>query len=663
VAKDADADLRYYAIWAIGRIGPEAQEAGPMVGAALKDPSVDVRRKAAWALGRIQRKPEAALPLLTAVLSDADLDVREAAADALGTYGKDAVPVVRQGLKDPSPEQRRLAVRAIALIGPAAADAAPDLAPLLDSRDPLRDEAGTALARIGKAAVPVLNAALQDDDLPMIEQTVTALGSGFVLLRLRADPTAWQDPAERRRVALDAFSKMGEAAVDPVREALKDGHPAVRAKAAAVLGDLGFQDRAIVVALARCLRDSDSSVRIQSANALLKLAPEPRVVLTEVRLAAQDRDRDVRFAAMRYLSGLGSPALPLLLTALRDEDPAVQAAAVEALTQLTADNDLLSRVLVPLSSEEKNVSVRKNALKVLRRCGPSALPHFVAALKDREPAVREEAILILRDFKGDPKQLKAALLDALKDDDANIRAGALLTLVRFGNEALPHLRAAMGDGSPAVRRSAATGLSRFDVTVAPLLIAALKDDDKEVREAALRSLLDLRAEDKALLPLMAEALKDQDKTVRQGAAYVMKRFKEAGITYLLPLVDDPESDVQYAAVYAIDDIGGGAEKSFPVLEKVVRGTGPAKLRQMAMKAMLAVNQLDNFQDDPPKAVPALIALLEGPKAAKRWEAAMTLAAIGPGARSAVPALTQARKDGDPNLSKAAQHALEQIEKK
>ena len=55
--------------------------------------------------------------------------------------------------------------------------------------------------------------------------------------------------------------------------------------------------------------------------------------------------------------------------------------------------------------------------------------------------------------------------------------------------------------------------------------------------------------------------------------------------------------------------------------------------------------------------------LDDKNATIRWEAASTLAAIGPAAKDAVPALEKARKDPSPNVSQTAQFALECIRKK
>ena len=91
---------------------------------------------------------------------------------------------------------------------------------------------------------------------------------------------------------------------------------------------------------------------------------------------------------------------------------------------------------------------------------------------------------------------------------------------------------------------------------------------------------------------------------------------------------------------------------------------------------MAILSLKNFGRASAPAVPALIKALDtfpgrtpplqGPEryyADVRWVAADALGAIGPGAKAAVPALTQALKDASPDVREAAAAALKRIQAK
>ena len=102
----------------------------------------------------------------------------------------DAVPPLVEKLKDPSKEQRRLAVRAVGQIGPGAAETIPLLrAFLLDPESGRQDAAAGALASMGKPAIPVLVEAMKGDDGPMLRQVMTGLGSFWAMAAF------WHDPA------------------------------------------------------------------------------------------------------------------------------------------------------------------------------------------------------------------------------------------------------------------------------------------------------------------------------------------------------------------------------------------------------------------------------------------------------------------------------------
>ena len=304
---------------------------------------------------------------------------------------------------------------------------------------------------------------------------------------------------------------------------------------------------------------------------------------------------------------------------------------------------------------------------MLQRCDAAAVPHLIRALKDKEEAIRQAAVRSLQSVNAADEQLRGALLDALTDADPYVRAGALLALPRFGDAVTPQVEAGLKDSTPLVRRAAAAALGRLGVKAAPPLFEALKDSDDMVTEQAKQSLLALRvtkADSPIFLALTTDKLKDNSKVVRQGAALVLGRFKRDGVTPLLrAVVADPDADVRYMAAYALDDIGVPAQEAFPTLVTVARKDAEERTRNMAIKAMLKVNRLDHYWKLPAEAVPDLIKLLEGPNPGRRWEAALTLAALGPVARDAVPALEKALEDPDELVRKAAAQALMEIKAK
>jgi len=124
------------------------------------------------------------------------------------------------------------------------------------------------------------------------------------------------------------LSEMGDAGVvEGLAGKLKDPDPAVRMRAAEILGQLQM-DRGIEHLLPH-LRDANGDVRDQVAEAL-GLARTDRVI--EPLLVALRGDSRLRVAAAKALGEIAEDrAVPALLVALQLGEPAVRAAAAGAL--------------------------------------------------------------------------------------------------------------------------------------------------------------------------------------------------------------------------------------------------------------------------------------------------------------------------------------------
>ncbi|MFO0846708.1 MAG: HEAT repeat domain-containing protein [Gemmataceae bacterium] len=133
------------------------------------------------------------------------------------------------------------------------------------------------------------------------------------------------------------------------------------------------------------------------------------------------------------------------------------------------------------------------------------------------------------------------------------------------------------------------------------LVAKLRDADSDVRRAAAKGLAELGAEAKPAVPDLVKATADRDLFVRRFAAEALGNVgpdAKAAVAPLARLLGDEKPEVQLAAVEALPKLG-------------------------------------------PASVAALTAAVKDPNraAAVRKKAAQGLAAIGPEARKAVPALT------------------------
>ena len=120
-----------------------------------------------------------------------------------------------------------------------------------------------------------------------------------------------------------------------------------------------------------------------------------------------------------------------------------------------------------------------------------------------------------------------ALINALRDKNADIRARAAYALARIGKPAkavAPALITALADEDDYVRYHAEWALARLPrigEPAAPALITALADEDDYVRYHAALALSWIGKPPKAVVPVLITALADEDDYVRYHAAWVL----------------------------------------------------------------------------------------------------------------------------------------------
>lgn len=691
---DPDDETRTQALWALGIMGPDAHAAFATVRDRLKDNSAAVRGTAIFAVRRIAAKPEEAVPALVALLADGDPEVRETASRTVARFGKPAVGDVRKQLQHDALDVRRLAVTTLGRIGPEAEDAVPDLVALLrDTQGGLQDEATDALASIGAPAIAALGQALKQRDDPALRKlAILALARvGKPAVPLLAGVLSDPDASVRLQ-AVTALGRIGPDAVEAVILAFKDDDAEVRQEAARVLGSMDKNDKGVVPALIKAMRDPAPAVRGQASMALQALRPDAQAVLAELTPLLDDRNLDVRLAGIRFLGEFGPLAVSRLAVLLKDPEPAIWREASSTLEKVSAPEKVLFPALVPLLTDE-NATTRQNAVNILWRCGAPAVPHLLRALKDPAPTVRLAAVRSLDKGTADTKVIFPALVQALGDEHPAVRGSAASTLGRFGTPALPHLAEALKDrdfgvrqyavlalpglqSAPKevlplleqarkdevarVRQSAAFALASFGLPAVPHLIELLGDSDEGVWKQAVESLKDMRAKTDGLVKLLGEAVKHPNFSVRRGAAYALSRCGEEGVPALTVALADKDWRIRWEAADSLRVVGPPGDKALPSLAALAVADNTDKVRQAALKAMLQMYGLDRFTDDPAKAVPSLVESLQARDAINRWYAALILGAIGPAAKEAAPALTQATKDKDSRVQQAATAALERM---
>ena len=250
--QETDSDVRSIAAVTLGEIGPEAEDAVPILIKLLQDQDAEgfVRANAATALGKIGEGASKAVPALINALRDQDKYVRKDAAEALEKIGtprtiktvkdryrvviplgwtgsEDEVPALIQALQN---ENKDVRVNAVVTLGQIESeDVVPVLIEALQDQDEwVRVNAAWTLGQRGKSAskaVPILIKALQDQDEWVRASAAMALGEigESASKAVPALINALQDQDKYvRRYATGALGKIGKATVPVLIQTLKD---------------------------------------------------------------------------------------------------------------------------------------------------------------------------------------------------------------------------------------------------------------------------------------------------------------------------------------------------------------------------------------------------------------------------------------------------------
>ncbi|MHC5056943.1 MAG: HEAT repeat domain-containing protein [Planctomycetota bacterium] len=338
---DPSADVRRGAVWALEGLGPQAAPAVPLIIKALEDPHSPVRLHAVVALGTIAPESEEATLALATRLGDENYGVRYRAGDMLAMRGKDAVGVLADALRKDNTDAHSEAARALAQIGEEAVAAGPALIESLNGTSNVLDEVIDAVARVrpspervvpillrlagssanvrvrrramgalgaygegAKAALPLLTAALRDDD----EDTVEAAVAGVAGIGADADAARVLlelDVADDEYLQLTVF----EALVDRPADALRflNAHPGL-------LREASWGGRFLVRVLSRTDAEGEALRRAIRARddlpAVIMVRTGDRSFLPTVEKrmeTASQHGRTLLAACARALRGSRSP--------------------------------------------------------------------------------------------------------------------------------------------------------------------------------------------------------------------------------------------------------------------------------------------------------------------------------------------------------------------
>jgi HEAT repeat protein/beta-lactamase regulating signal transducer with metallopeptidase domain len=203
--------------------------------------------------------------------------------------------------------------------------------------------------------------------------------------------------------------------------------------------------------------------------------------------------------------------------------------------------------------KDEDADVREAAAQALGRiANPMAIPELVKALDDPQPRVQEAALDALSEFERGVPEAPVQRMLASTDADMRQRAVQILMSMR-ARGALPAITALVSDAEAGVRQSAIQAIQEMgNPSAASAVMPALGDRDADVRQAGVQALMQLGG----TIPDAAldKLLQDSDADVRQATVqYIGERRVTTKTTQLIRLLDDPSGDVREAAAEALTE--------------------------------------------------------------------------------------------------------------
>lgn len=244
----------------------------------LVEEDLEIVDVAVETLGRIGPKAQDAIPLLVDIFRVNDKDRTEKVIRAISGMGRDAVPLLLEGLGSPERLTRIGAVRTLQALGRDAEEAIPDLMDLVEGK-----ESDLAVREWASQAVSEL------------------VNRGHEHLILEFLELMEDDSGVVRENAAFALGRIGEAAVPMLRAALTHEKREVQYRAAFTLGAIGRSASVSTPDLIELLKSDDVQLRRVACSTLGVFGPDAEAAVPELRKLLGDLDSQVQQAAQRAL--------------------------------------------------------------------------------------------------------------------------------------------------------------------------------------------------------------------------------------------------------------------------------------------------------------------------------------------------------------------------
>jgi HEAT repeat protein len=260
-------------------------------------------------------------------------------------------------------------------------------------------------------------------------------------------------------------------------------------------------------------------------------------------------------------------------------------------------------------------------------------------LKDRDPAIREKAIAVLKVYGPDASDAAPSIIRAVTDKDISIRVNAIITLGFIGqaiqekdrDAAVRALMVALRDYQGIVRYQAARAVARFQVlanAAVPSLRNLLHDQTTwEIRAAAAHAL-------------------GQVGWIQVGGRFGYDRVAFSALTNELEQREDC-AEVRVQVLQALLVLGTPAQPNVKAdEERLITRFINDKHKKISIWARMGLMRLNDVSE---AHLGAITRFLRDPEPDVRYNAALALATVGPGAKAHAGDVLDALNDKDPRV--------------
>ena len=294
------------------------------------------------------------------------------------------------------------------------------------------------------------------------------------------------------------------------------------------------------------------------------------------------------------LAAAGPLVLPVLLGALKGNDPTMRAGAIMTINRMVSNARMFSSA--------DNAARNHFGIITPKDLAP-ARAELAAALQDPDPKIRSEAAIVLNYADPTDKRAIPILIGLLAEGDRQFIGSAISGIKAMGSAAKPAVpaleHALAADPDVTVRMDAAQALVQIEgpAACAPLEQAIVKDHDGRVGQirttlaiippcphiipTLMATLGDERLYDSqeiaalsrmgsSAVPELAAALKTSNLYVRQNSADAlagMKPLPPDAVRALQFALKDKNSDVRATAIASLRTAGGEAQQAAEAAEK------------------------------------------------------------------------------------------------